>query len=412
MNRDLITLFEHESIRFDKGEKRITEAQFHALENYFGEKGVPYFSLIRNGVQFNEYVGVIQIGKTVIEVLPKADKDDIDAKKWRNILIGMLKVVGNFDIKSTSESNLKINPNTILDLYFELFIKEVEYLFRNGLVKKYHKKEGNLLSLKGSLQFSKHIQLNITHQERFYVRHTTYDTEHQLHFIIYKTICLLKQINTNATLSSRIGSLILDFPEMPDIKVSDSTFSKLSFNRKTEIYKKAIEISKLILLKYHPDISKGNNNVLALMFDMNKLWEQFVCKSLQNKNNGIFKVSKQSSKYFWKPVNGDRRKIRPDIYINKDDLNYIIDTKWKIIDSKPSVEDIRQMYAYHHYFKAQKVALLYPGKNSDTLGSFVDIENQNMNSQLICGLMFINVNNNINNWQIEIVEKVNDWIEN
>src|SRR5690606_14308158 len=119
----------------------------------------------------------------------------VEEKKWRDILIGMMRSVGGFDIKSTSSSHLKIKPNTILDLYFELFIKEVEYVLHSGLVKKYRKKEGNVSALKGSLQFSKHIKYNVTHQERFYVRHTSYDVDHQLHFILYKTIQLIKHIN-------------------------------------------------------------------------------------------------------------------------------------------------------------------------------------------------------------------------
>jgi 5-methylcytosine-specific restriction enzyme subunit McrC len=292
-----IVVFEHEILRFDRGEKKITKDQFEALERYHGN-GVPFYKLVYNGVQFNEHVGVIQVGDTLIEVLPKADKNphsETEDKKWRDLLIGMLRAVGSFDIKSTSSSNLKVKPNTILDLYFELFIKEIEYLLHNGLEKKYRKKEGNVTALKGSLQFSKHIQQNLIHQERFYVRHSTYDTEHTLHLILYKAIKLLKQINTNSALHSRIGVLLLHFPEMPDIKVSDATFEKLVYNRKNQHYEKAIEIAKLLLLKYHPDVNKGKNHVLALMFDMNLLWEQFIYMSLKKNKTDFNKIKAQKT---------------------------------------------------------------------------------------------------------------------
>ncbi|WP_348825710.1 5-methylcytosine restriction system specificity protein McrC [Flavobacterium aestuarii] len=80
---------------------------------------------------------------------------------------------------------------------------------------------------------------------------------------------------------SRIRVLLLHFHEMPDIKVSNTTFEKLIYNRKNQHYEKAIEIAELLLLKYHLDVSKGRNLVLTLMFDMNMLWEQFIYVSLK-----------------------------------------------------------------------------------------------------------------------------------
>lgn len=406
-----ITVFEHELVRFDKGENKISENQFKALQHYYGA-GVPYYSLCFNGVQFNEYVGVIQIGETLIEILPKADRNThtiIEENKWRDILIGMLKSVGSFNIKVTSDSNLKIKPNTILDLYFEMFIKEVEYLLHNGLVKKYRKKEGNVTALKGSLHFAKHVQQNLTHQERFYVRHTTYDTEHILHFILYKAIRLLKQINTNVALHSRIGSMLLHFPEMPAIKVDEATFRKLVYNRKTRSYKKAIDIAKLLLLQYHPDVSKGRNNVLALMFDMNKLWEQFVYVSLHKHKETTTSITAQSSKLFWKPENGYRSTIRPDIVINKDKPDCVVlDTKWKNLNGyNPSPEDLRQMYVYHEYYGAKRVALVYPGEEKDPVkGKYLNSANGNEELDKECSVISISVIPDIKEWQKEIFNKL------
>ncbi|OMQ12086.1 restriction endonuclease [[Flexibacter] sp. ATCC 35103] len=412
--KENIVAFEHEILRFDRGEKKITKNQFEALERYYGN-GKPFYKLVYNGVQFNEHVGVIQVGNTLIEVLPKADKVPHSAgedQKWRDLLIGMLRAVGSFDIKSTSSSNLKIKPNTILDLYFELFIKEIEYLLHNGLVKKYRKKEGNVTALKGSLQFSKHIQQNLIHQERFYVRHSTYDVEHTLHFILYKALKLLKQINTNNDLHSRIGTLLLHFPEMPEIKVSDATFEKLVYNRKNQHYQKAIEIAKLLLLKYHPDVSKGRNHVLALMFDMNMLWEQFIFVSLKKNKTDFTKIKAQTSKFFWKPENGRRTAMKPDIYIETNNGNIVLDTKWKNLNGfNPSPDDLRQMYVYHEYFDATKVALVYPGNNKDSKAGIYLKKDGNHHDDKICSVVLINVENEIKEWQKTIGKVINRFID-
>ncbi|NDP21839.1 MAG: restriction endonuclease [Paludibacter sp.] len=413
--KEHIVVFEHEILRVDKGDKKITPDQFEALERYYGD-GVPYYKLINKGVQFNEHVGVIQIGNILIEVLPKADKNahsETEDKKWRDLLIGMLRAVGSFDIKSTSSSNLKIKPNTILDLYFELYVKEVEYLLHSGLVKKYRKKEANVTALKGSLQFAKHIQYNITHQERFYVRHITYDVDHTLHFIIYKALKFLKQINTNNDLHSRIGSLLLSFPEMPDVKVNEATFDKLHFNRKNQHYQKTIEIAKVLLLQYHPDVSKGRNHVLALMFDMNLLWEQFVYVSLKKKSEVITRVTSQSSKYFWKPKNGRRTRMIPDIVIESTHGNIVLDTKWKNLNGyNPSPDDLRQMYVYHEYYNAKKVALVYPGKNENSRsGTFVGFDGNEGDKHCSVLLVDVDLKNDIKSWQEKIKENIEGFIK-
>ena len=411
-----ISVFEFDQLRADKGEQKLSQAQYQALEKFYGNGGTPYFGLINNGVKFCQYVGVLHIGKTLIEVLPKADRissTEDDKAKWRNILIGMLKAVGIFDIHAPSSSQLKLKSNSILDLYIELFINEVESILHEGLAKRYRKTEGNINSLKGRLLFNKNIQKNSVHQERFYTCYTNFDYEHKLHFILYKAILLIKSINTNHQLQSKIGALLLNFPEMPDIKVNEETFTKIVYSKKTERYRKAIEIARLLLLNYHPDIAKGTNNVLALMFDMNDLWEKFVYVSLRKglRCNTIgYTISRQPNKPFWKAETGRHCRIEPDIHISRANKSFILDTKWKILkDGKPSIEDLRQMYVYHDYYNANKAALVYPGElHKKTSGKYIHhITRQETDKE--CGIIELSIRSTIKAWQESIYHEFSDW---
>ena len=199
---------------------------------------------------------------------------------------------------------------------------------------------------------------------------------------------------------------------MPEIKVSESSFEKLILNRKTQSYSKAIEISRLILLQYHPDLSKGRNHVLALMFDMNKLWEKFVLVSLRRNKRSDITITDQTSKYFWQPKNGHRSAIRPDIIIKKDDGNcMVLDTKWKNLNGyNPSPDDLRQMYVYHEYYSAKKVALVYPGQVSlITDGVYLDPNTRDkLNKE--CSVISISVEAKIKDWQIKIQHYINNWL--
>lgn len=416
-----IIVFEHERLRIGQSgdNSAFDERKLFALQQFYGTSGVPYFSLIHNGVQFNSFVGVLQVGNLIIEVLPKADKAETsNANEWRKRLIDMMRAVNNFEVKATSQSHLRIKPNTILDLYIEMFISQVEYLLRTGLVKQYRKETGNQSALKGNLLFHKNIQENLIHQERFYVHHGIYDNLHKLNSILYKTILLIKEINTNVPLISRINALLLNFPEQPKIKVTEQTFQRITYNRKTESYRKAIEIAKFLLLQYHPDLTSGNNHVLALMFDMNVLWEQFIYVSLKKhlQSEDVL-VRSQLSKNFWQHERGATTKIRPDIVIKvNEEKNYVLDTKWKCLDGiSPSTDDLRQMYVYHEYFNADKVALIYPRTETlsiitVTKGNYFSKKEKNL-SEKECSIMPIFVEKDVKNWQKSIAQTFSNWIK-
>ena len=400
--KNQITVFEHEAIRVGEtyGKTKFTEKHRLALEQHYG-KGKDYIRLIHKGVQFNEFVGVLQIGNLLIEVLPKADRYS-EQEDWRKLLIGMLRAVGAFDVKAPTSSSLTVKPDSILDLYFHLFLNEVEYLMRAGLIKKYRKKEENSFALKGALQFGKHLSKNVVHQERFFVRHTVYDHDHLINQILHKTLKLLYRLNVGPVLTSRVGSLLLWFPDLGDLKVTDSTFNKIVLNRKTVSYRTALDISRLLLLNYHPDVSKGGYNVLAIMFDMNQLWETFIYKSLRLESDGKRSVSPQASRSFWQPKAGRKSTIRPDVVISADDETIVLDTKWKNLEKgNPSSEDLRQLYVYHEYFNADKVALVYPGAAKSSYGTYHEKGSEVLSSKT-CSVIRIPTILTIKEWQTQI----------
>jgi len=426
LKRKNITVFEHQVIKLGQSYNGVVfnSKMLEALEKHYGEKGVRYFYLVHNGIAFNEHVGILQVGDITIEVLPKADNDYSqqtsyhEKKYWREMLIDMLRAVGTFNIHTHTNSMLNLKPNSILDLYIELFITEVKSLLHAGLVKKYRKTEGNTTSLKGNILFAKHIQQNYIRKERFYTKYTTYDTNHLLHCILYKTILLLKQINTNTGLNSHISKLAVCFPEMPNINATEETFENIAYNRKTEPYRKAIEIAYLLLLRYHPDLTGGNNHVLALMFDMNSLWEQFIYTTLKKYGGKDFSVSAKRTKTFWK--SDDYRKssfMSPDIIINENKPSCaILDTKWKnILKSNPSSQDLRQMYVYLEYYGAKKVALIYPGKISNNSRGFFMPSASYDKKDKECSVIFFEAPKEskrmINIWQKQIKEYICKWLQ-
>jgi len=398
MKPNTIQIFEHQKLKVNQFDC-FTHNHFDLLVIYNEKNKNKYFVVGDKNIVFNEYVGVIQVAGTTIEILPKADREN-DKAKWQSILLNMLKECRQIETESISTANLKLKSNSLLDLYFELFIKEVEYLIHTGLVKKYRKKSENLNLLKGQLNISKQITKNLIHKELFFTNYNVYDNNHILHKIIYKTLNVIDKINNSSYLKDRLNRLLLDFPQLEDLKVNDKTFESIKLDRKTNHYENAINIAKLILLNYSPDIISGRDNVLAILFNMNDLWEQFVLNKIKKyaiKNN--IKVFGQPAKQFW-----NYRLLKPDILLFKDNEKFIIDTKWKNIKNKDvSVNDLRQIFAYNEFWNAKKGMLLYPDINnlSDFEGEFKNKENNHF-----CKVGFIKVEQNNDRFAETIINKI------
>ncbi|MCE7995321.1 MAG: restriction endonuclease [Roseivirga sp.] len=314
--------------------------------------GSRYFELVRSGIRFLQFVGVIQVRDLTIEILPKTDRSN-DKNLWHEVLVSMLRQTRFLNLEYLSEASLQFKKHSILHLYFAEYLGQVRYLLQQGLVKQYHKKQGNLKALKGAIDFGRQVSQNHIHKERFYTRHQVYDHNHLLNQILREALLVLRGLTRGQNLADDVNRLLHDFPQVHRTKVDETTFKNLAFNRKNNSYKKAIMMAKMIILNYSPNIKGGSNELFALLFDMNELWEEFIYRQLLKAGA---KVRYQDWDYFW----ADRTLI-PDMVVDLPDDKIVIDTKWKIIDNaKPSTADLRQIFAYNIYWQAQKGYLLYP----------------------------------------------------
>ena len=372
-----ISVYEHD--RLKPGEtKQFLPEHLSLLQQYLGDNDTevfPYYQLINNGVKFKQYVGVLCVGNLQIEVLPKIEKQVAKGEEgtWRNHLLEMLRAVFKLQTRTPSNADQAMRGSAILDVFLMKFLNEVEALLHKGLIKTYRKTEENRTSMKGKLVFSKHLTKNYVHKERFYVNYTTYDRNHILNCILYKALKLVSHIAMNSYTQCRAKTMSFEFPELNDIAVDDALFDRLTFDRKSEDYRTAIDIARLILLRYMPDQSKRGKHVLALMFDMNKLWEEYVFVILRRSLREEYNVSAQKVKRFWESSFGTKV-IRPDIVVSDKSGKpvCVLDTKWKCpaVGEPPSDADLKQMYVYHKYWGVKRTALLYPSTKDDELSGY------------------------------------------
>jgi len=391
-----IQVFEHGTLVV--GEQGFTVSQFAALVRYNDRHGCAFFNVGYNRLHFGSFVGVIQVGDLAIEILPKLDNTEgSDAKpKWQNALLQMLRQSGLLAVEAAPEADLHLGQSPLVDVYLDAFLTEVERLSHAGLVKRYRVSEGNLHKLKGRIQFAQHVRRNFLHRERMFTAHQVYDRDNVFNRILKCALGIVGNLAVRPSLASRAAASQLWFEQVADARVTADTFNRLGFDRNTERYRRALQLARFIILNYSPDLRGGHEHVIAILFDMNQLFERFILVQLHRAAPQFatrqLRVAGQVSKRFW-----SSKTIRPDIVASFDDAaasrSVVLDTKWKVPrDGQPADDDLKQMFTYNLHIGARRSLLIYPRAHpsqSERLADFAPSSGLSPEYRHSCGMCFV-----------------------
>lgn len=365
MKQTQITLTEFERIY----QHDISKKDFGDIENFIlknSDENAPFLR-IASGVggkfiQARNYVGVLQTKSGLtIEILPKiADKND--AERSKAVLIKMLRTLKDSPFKSSNLANLKTQNLPLLEIFISMFLCELETLVKKGIKSDYITLEDNLKFLKGKLNINEQIKRNSIHKEQFYVEYSEFLSDIKINRIIKTTLKFLYKKSNSSKNQQKIRELLFIFDEVSTCEDYKNFFANYAVNRQVKHYEQALLWCKIFLLGNSFTPHKGDDLALALLFDMNALFESYVGNFIKKKLPGT--ILQHQEKYLIEKPREFR--LKPDIFLEG---KFIADTKWKIIRQdikesekkyKISQADLYQLYAYGKKYECDKLYLIYP----------------------------------------------------
>lgn len=358
MQQSQITLTEFERIY----QRDICKKDFGDIENFIlknSDENAPFLR-IASGVggkfiQARNYVGVLQTKSGLtIEILPKiADKND--AERSKAVFIKMLRTLKNFPFKISNLASLKTQNLPLLEIFISMFLCELEALVKKGIKSDYVALEENLNFLKGKLNINEQIKRNSIHKERFYVGYSEFLSDIKINRIIKTTLKFLYKKSNSSKNQQKIRELLFIFDEVSECEDYKNFFAKLVINRQIRHYEQTLLWCKIFLLNNSFTPHKGDDLALALLFDMNALFESYVGNFIKKKFSGT--ILQHSEKHLVEEPKSF--KLRPDIFLKG---KFIADTKWKIVSSRDDISqaDLYQLYAYGKKHECDKLHLIYP----------------------------------------------------
>lgn len=409
-------LFEHERLRVGEtsGSEVFTLQQFEAIARWKDRTNHPGIELGHRSLKATQWVGVLQIGRMTLEILPKAESDrdsqertDL-VKKWKGILLAMIGRLEGFDLRASDKASLRLQDHTLLNVFFHAFLTRTEAILREGLVKTYRQVATNRTAWRGRLLISEDLKRNLVHRERVFTAAMEFDVHNPWNRILVAALRVLSRHTGNASLRARAGGLLLPFEDWSFPRLRAEDFARLRFDRRTERYRTAIELARLILLECNPDLEAGREEVFSLLFDMNVLWECWVAHEIRRQiGTRPWHLRTQSSRLFWRSEEGARKTVRPDLLLEPTGAEEealelfggafivsektVLDTKWKVLKSAvPSDADLKQMFVYNELWAVKRCLLLYPQVHlTESVSGTFRAEDKGRESN--CGLAFVPV---------------------
>ena len=314
----------------------------------------------RKAVKAKNYVGVVMFPNGLsLEILPKTASDSDDGKQ---ILLNMLRTLTDSPFKLSKTANLSTDKLPLFEIFIRMFVDSVMLLQKHGFRSAYTEKEGNETCCKGKLIVTKQIRQNFAHAERFYITYDEYNLNRPMNRLIKSTLELLLKKTGNWKNKRDIVQLLDALESVPSSTDYASDFSRVVFDHGMDEFRPVVSWCNIFLNKRSFTPLAGSSAGLSLLFDMNRLFEDYVAAKLrvftpylraQDKGHYLFE-------------NGKKFPIRPDIVIGKNgDIPKVLDTKWKLLGQSVknygiSQADMYQMYVYHTKYHASSVTLLYP----------------------------------------------------
>jgi len=253
-----------------------------------------------------------------------------------------------YDIKVQNDqiaNSKNEKSNNILEVFIQLFAKNLFQQFQRGIYKEYVTEQNNLTVLKGKYLINKNLKHNFT-KSKIYCEYDEFSMDNQPNqFFLYAVKVLMKYAKNKKLLKQ--CELILDEVTCKEFDI-DSLH--VDFNRLNNRFKNSFEFALLLLRKSIPMFEKDKKS-FAFLFDMNELFEKFIAKMIKENYDNV--LVPKSNKEF------GALSLRPDIIKG----NIIIDCKYKCMsdDKIASREDRYQMYVYaNNYEFVNSTMLLYP----------------------------------------------------
>ncbi len=376
-------LYHNKDVEPNKNHHLVDASTFWYIKKYVEENNqlnefITLWSkkLYKDTIQVKNYVWVLQTkDDVVIEILPKVHRAEWDEQLSKRVFLKMLKKLMQSPFKHINEAHLQRKKFPIIEIFIELFLKEVDTVLKAWIKKDYISHQNNLWYLKWKLLVGENIRQNIVNKERFYVQYDVFTEDVPENRLIKTCLQYLQKCSRSLKNQKKIKEFLFVFDEVwisrnlkKDFSMCNTT-SRLQHHYIEVMKRVSLFLDKKSIVNFHWDYMS-----LALLFPMEFLFENYVAYQLKSQ---FPKRQHKTQDRAYSLVENHRWKrifqMKPDIVMRNDQKTLVLDTKRKMINENSiekkydiSQSDMYQLFAYAKKYNSDAVYLIYPRSSNFT----------------------------------------------
>lgn len=344
------------------------------LEKFLQKSGLDnVLSFSRSGIKPASHVGVIKYKNIQFEILPKLLAKNENRDQILKNLLYMLSYTKKLDIKNTKTADLSDCANPFLETLIQVFAKSLFDALKRCAPKGYVVHSENIKFLKGKLNLPDHIKHNFINRSKFFCDFDEFSENNAINQLFLYVATCLYNISRSQQNKKLLKFIINYYADIDFVRFYPRDLTSIKLSRNQYGFAMPLKLAKMFVEETSVDMSKNKFENIALVWDMNVLFEEFVAELLkQHKLDLKIKdIVYQQGRRLLKSDENNKYYSNTfvDIYITMEDgQKLVLDTKYKNNYGKYgefSNSDIFQVTTYCRLHNAHNAVLLYPATDEN-----------------------------------------------
>ena len=364
-----VTAYEHQSLSVGLSPDADLSPREAALLLQIGRSRLGFCAAGNGTIRLAQYVGLVNLGDRVLEVLPKLGSSD-DAGRCRGTLLRLLRLTQNLPLFTSGTAGHDLRQDHLLEVFVAAFLEALVSLVRLGLVRRYRHAEGDINTVRGRINVPRQAAVHAMRPDMIACRFDDLTIDNSWNQVLRSALHLVGPWANRPRLGSIYLELVSALDEVTVRADALSIHESLALDRQVRHYETALHWAGWILRLLSPNLRAGTRDAPELLFDMNRLFEAAVTARLRQRagTRGL-RVTAQEPGRHLSTVEGGRPvfRLRPDIVIRDEStIVAVADTKWTRLQPDasgllvPPDHHAYQLNAYAGAFPSEEIVLIYP----------------------------------------------------